>query len=74
MAVDEARVAVEIHDLTGRRLVGVGGQILGQGLHDIEWDGTASGLLVPPGMYLARIVVDTDMGDGERVLTVPVVY
>jgi len=74
MAVEAARVAVEIHDLSGRLLTEVGGQILGQGLHGIEWDGTASGRLVPPGLYIARIIVDTDTGAGERVLTVPVVY
>ena len=63
---DGSPVDLQIHDLGGRlvrRIVEHGSA--GTGLYEIAWDGLdANGLLVPPGIYLVRLWVDTD--DGGR--------
>ena len=65
---DDSPVEVLIHDLRGRlerRLVEQRG--LGTGTYGIAWDGKdADGLTVPPGVYLARLRVDTDI-EGARI-------
>ena len=63
---DGSPVDLQIHDLGGRlvRRITVHGSA-GTGLYEIAWDGLdANGLVVPPGIYLARLRVDTD--DGGR--------
>ena len=63
---DGSPVDLRVHDLGGRlvrRIVEHGSA--GTGLYEIAWDGLdANGLLVPPGIYLVRLRVDTD--DGGR--------
>ena len=63
---DGSPVDLRIHDLGGRllrRIVEYGSA--GTGLYEISWDGLDdNGLVVPPGVYLARLRVDTD--DGGR--------
>ena len=63
---DGSPVDLRIHDLGGRlvrRIVEHGSA--GTGLYEIAWDGLdANGLVVPPGIYLVRLRVDTD--DGGR--------
>ena len=66
---DGSPVDLRIHDLGGRllrRIVEHGSS--SAGLYEITWDGLDdNGLVVPPGIYLARLRVDTD--DGGRRLS-----
>jgi hypothetical protein len=68
-------VELTIHDLSGRRIRSVvkSGQFNGPQL--ILWDGRdEGGDLVPPGIYLVRLSIDTDTGTDERSLAVGVAY
>ncbi len=78
---DDSPVEVLIHDLRGRlvrRLVEQRG--LSTGTYGIAWDGKdADGLTVLPGVYLARLRVDTDIegariGNAEIFRTIAVAY
>jgi hypothetical protein len=76
---DDRPVEVAIYDLSGRR---VGTATSANGLDQAQsgtlgfsWDGTAeSGDLVPPGIYIARVKLETDSEDIEVVQIVNVVY
>ena len=65
----EREVVVEIFDLVGRKvrqLVERRGQA--NGLYRMAWDGRdEAGTTVPPGLYLARIRVDSDTGEDDTV-------
>jgi hypothetical protein len=68
-------VELTIHDLSGRRIrvVEKSGQLNGPQV--ILWDGRdEGGELVPPGVYLVRLSIDTDTGTEERSLAVGVAY
>ena len=53
-----------VYDLTGAPVAGLPLQPLASGPHRAEWDGRdGRGQLLPPGIYLLRLRVDTD--DGE---------
>ena len=68
-------VELTIHDLSGRRIRSVvkSGQFNGPQL--ILWDGRdEGGDLVPPGVYMVRLSIDTDTGSDERSLAVGVAY
>ena len=41
---------------------------VGSGVND------GAGTVVPPGIYIGRLSIDTQTGGGDRLLTVPVVY
>ena len=77
---DDSPVEVLIHDLRGRlvrRLVEQRG--LSTGVYAIGWDGRDdTGVLVPPGVYYARLRIDTDTEGAdidEQVLrTIAVAY
>ena len=49
-----ARVEREIHDVLGRRVASMADREFAPGVHRMTWDGTASGVRVPAGMYFAR--------------------
>ena len=78
---ESSAVEVEIYDLSGRRV-----RLLSEqrptttGAYGITWDGTdQSGNLVPPGLYAARIRVDTNtsgagLDQGDLLRTVAVIY
>ena len=73
--IGAAAVEIEIHDLTGRvvRRVHAGDDRVGH--YERDWDGRDdAGTLVPPGIYLYRINVDTDRDDGARVGVINVAY
>ena len=65
-------VSVELFDLRGRRvrrLVEI--RSAATGLYRVEWDGRdGDGHLVPPGLYVARVGVDTDADGTEAVAIV----
>ena len=68
----DREVSVELFDLRGskvRRLRETRAEATGT--YRIEWDGLdEAGQLVPPGLYVARIGIDTDASGGEAVATV----
>lgn len=72
--VKGSRVAIELYDLDGRLVRTLPGQSLDAGLYAPigsggrplpgRWDGRAdSGELLPPGLYLYRVIVDLDPDD-----------
>ena len=68
---------MEIFDLSGSMVGrGSGKSALSMvGSQEFSWDGRDfSGALVPPGMYICRIVVEADQGDSELVRIVNVAY
>lgn len=76
---DDRPVEVGIYDLSGRRVASatpVSGVELSQsGTIGFTWDGTnGSGDLVPPGIYVARVKLETDNEDLEAIQVVNVVY
>ena len=70
-----AAVRVEISDLSGRRVRLVHEGTEGIGSHLRSWDGRdQSGLLVPPGVYMATVSAITDRGDIKRTRVLHVAY
>ena len=73
-------LSVRVYDLAGglvRQMTerSVVRGVFGEGAKEPMWDGLDSrGQRVPPGVYLYRIVLDTDTGREERVGTLSVVY
>ena len=62
-----AQVAVEVWDLSGRRVRQVYSGADGIGEYKRAWDGRdEAGGVVPPGIYLYRIWVDADRGKVEK--------
>ena len=75
--LQERPLGVEFYDLSGRLVGrGLGAGLEGKvGLQEFRWNGRdASGALVPPGMYLCRIIVEADQGDSELMRIVNVAY
>ncbi len=73
--IEAASVDVSIYDLGGRlvrRLVD--GETRSEGRNRDVWDGMGDGGLVAPGLYLARVSVDTDLGVFEQTRSLAVVY
>ncbi|MBM3278052.1 MAG: hypothetical protein FJY95_08215 [Candidatus Handelsmanbacteria bacterium] len=69
------RIAARFFTLSGTSVAEVSGLVTG-GQQVLEWDGRGpGGKLVPPGIYLCRLHVDTDQGENnELVRLVSVVY
>ncbi len=72
--IEAAAVEVGIYDLTGRLVKQVVAQSRGEGRYTDMWDGTGAGGGVAPGIYLVRVVVDTDLGTFEQTQTIAVAY
>lgn len=73
----DRQVRVRIYDLRGRQVRRLSERRdQANGLYRIEWDGRDDGRqLVPPGLYVARIDVETDAGDAPgAAVTVAVAY
>lgn len=75
--LQERPLGVEFYDLSGR-LVGRGSGLGDAGVvgsQEFRWNARdLSGALVPPGMYLCRIIVEADQGDSELMRIVNVAY
>ena len=76
---DDRPVEVAIFDLSGRRVAtAVSATGLNQtqsGTVNFSWDGSGDrGDLMPPGIYIARVMLETDSEDLEAVQIVNVVY
>lgn len=74
-ALSPVPVEVSVRDLSGRRLRDLveDGQLNGPQV--IRWDGRdGNGDLVPPGIYLVHLNIDTDTGSESKSLAVGVAY
>ena len=68
-------VAVEIFDLSGRRVRQLVSQLRPAGFYSEIWDGRdEQGALVPPGLYLCRVGVDADFDVFAAVEPIGVAY
>lgn len=75
LGVQTASVKFDILDLSGRKVRTLIDQERGEGRFTEAWDGKADGgTLVNPGIYLARISVDTDTGAFTRIRSIAVAY
>lgn len=70
-----ADVEIGIYDMAGRLVRRLSEGRCGNGIYEEEWDGKDEhGNLVPPGIYICTISVDTDKGNLRRTRSVAVVY
>jgi hypothetical protein len=70
LKINTARsVGITLFDLSGRKMRRIEeSRTLANGLYRLLWDGRdEAGALVPPGLYLAQIEVDSDSGDNNSV-------
>ncbi len=72
--VSAAAVEVGIYDLAGRLVRQVVAQPRSEGHYTDVWDGRGTEGMVMPGLYLARVAVDTDLGTFEQTRTIAVAY
>ena len=73
--VRSARVEVDALSLDGRRRRTLFAGVQSAGQHLQTWDGRDdSGELVPPGIYVLRVVVEADDGNFRRLQTLAVAY
>jgi hypothetical protein len=72
--VQSSRVKVTIHDLSGRVVHRLTDDVFDEGRYIETWDGSVDGMTVPPGAYLVRVTVDTDLGTFERIRIVAIAY
>ena len=72
--ITAAAVEVGIYDLRGRLVRQLVSQVRSEGRYGDIWDGMTDWGLVPPGVYLAQVVVNTDLGSFEQTHTVAVAY
>lgn len=71
----QADVEVEVFKMSGERVCLLSSQARGIGRHSVRWDGRDDGgRVVAPGIYLARVEVNTDTGQRARTLPVAVAY
>ena len=70
-----ARVDIDLCDLSGRKLWTIDRIAHSSGRFAVAWDGRDdSGLLLPPGIYLLRLAVETDEGRDRVSRIVSLVY
>ena len=75
LVLDQVEVAVEILDLSGRRMHRVGPVSRTAGQTKLEWDGrNAAGHLLMPGLYLYRLQVAADQTATEALGVLSLVY
>ena len=70
-----ALVYIDVCDLSGRKLWAIDQTAHASGRFAVTWDGRdGSGLLLPPGIYLLRLEVETDKGRDRVSRIVSLVY
>ena len=75
LVLDQIEVAVEILDLSGRRVHRVGPVSRTAGQTKLGWDGRdAAGHLLAPGLYLYRLQVAADQTSTETLGVLSLVY
>lgn len=73
--VEPAASQVSVYDLSGRLVRDVSSETLTAGIYAPAWDGTdGAGSPVPPGVYMARINIETATGDISKTRLVQVAY
>ena len=73
--VQEVDFSIGIYDLAGRRVRQLFFDALSAGAYEHTWDGRdATGELVPPGAYIARIAAETESGEEVLARTLSVAY
>ena len=50
-----SKVSVEIYDAIGNRVVTLANDVYNAGMHQVEWNGAANGVVLPNGIYTVRI-------------------
>ena len=72
--IDAADVDVGIYDLSGRLVHRLVSEPRGEGRYTESWDARVKGAHTPPGTYLLRVAVDTDLGTFEKTRTIAIAY
>lgn len=72
--VSMADVDVSIYDLTGRLVRRLTAATQAEGAYTARWDGIDAAQLVAPGMYVARIAVQTDLATSAQMRLVAIAY
>ena len=72
--VSAADVEVGVYDLAGRLVYRLAAEARGEGRYTESWDGLVKGQHTPPGTYLLRVVVDTDLGTFVKIRIIGIVY
>jgi hypothetical protein len=75
LLLEEVEVELAIYDLSGRRLAQLQTGESSAGKLEVKWGGhNDEGEMVPPGLYLYRLLVDSDNTSTERSGTLSLVY
>ena len=75
LGVQDSQVVFAIYDLRGRKVRTLLDDSRSEGRYVEEWDGRGEEMSrVPPGLYLARLSVETDAGAFTRTRTIAVAY
>ena len=69
-----AGVEAGVYDLAGRLVRRLVSAEQSEGRYIETWDGQIQGRQVPPGTYLLRVAVETDLGTFEKIRTLAVAY
>ena len=72
--IEGADVEVGIYDLSGRLVHRLVSELRSEGRYTEQWDAQVKGMHTPPGMYVLRVSVDTDLGTSEKTRTIAIVY
>ncbi len=72
--VSAADVEVGVYDLAGRLVYRLAAEARGEGRYTESWDGLVKGQHTPPGTYLLRVAVDTDLGTFVKIRIIGIVY
>lgn len=68
-------VTVTIHELSGRQIRELFAGEQGGGSYSIQWDGTDdAGQIVPPGIYIVYVDLDSDSNDARVAASVALAY
>jgi hypothetical protein len=72
--VASADVEAGVYDLAGRLVRRLVSATQSEGRYIQRWDGQIQGRQVPPGTYLVRVAVETDLGTFEKTRTLAIAY
>ncbi|HJP32677.1 MAG TPA: gliding motility-associated C-terminal domain-containing protein [Candidatus Latescibacteria bacterium] len=72
--IEGANVDVGIYDLSGRLIHRLVSEPRGEGRYAESWDTMVKGTQTPPGTYLLRVAVATDLGTFEKTRTIAIAY
>jgi flagellar hook assembly protein FlgD len=68
-------VALEIYALDGRRLARIAGGLQDSGPRHLTWDGRdETGRLLPPGLYLFSILLETQFTQAKPLQALGIAY